>query len=94
MNQNLLSFIIGYLIVINIVSISLVWLNVKTDIIKIKDKTLNWILVIISLLGGFIGTLVGAEMMGYKRESKIFKRLIPFLVFVEIFIILYLYAKK
>ena len=70
MNQNLLSFIIGYLIVINIVSISLVWLNVKTDIIKIKDKTLNWILVIISLLGGFIGTLVGAEMMGYNIKEK------------------------
>lgn len=94
MNQDILGFFIGYLIAINLISISLVWLNVKTDIIRIKDSVMTAIFVILSIAGGVVGTLLGSEMLGYKTDSKVFKRLIPVLVFVEICVVLYaIYVK-
>ena len=40
------------------------------------------------MIGGFVGILLGAEMLGYKQDKKLYKKWIPFIVFVEICIIL------
>lgn len=90
MNNNLISFLVGYIIIINLIGISLVWLKSHTDLIKISEPLLNTIFIVISMIGGFIGVLVGAEMLGYKQDSKLFKRWIPFLVFIEICIVVYI----
>ena len=90
MDTDIINIVIGYIICINILGIVLVWLKVRTNIIKISDRWLNVIHVIVSMLGGFIGTLVGAEMLRYKTDSKLFKRWIKVIVFFEISIIIYL----
>lgn len=95
MNRDLISFIVGYGIIINIIGIVLIYLKTKTHIMdKIPQGLLNLIHIIISMVGGFIGTLVGAEMLGYQTDTKIFKRWIPFILFVEICIIIYVMYSK
>lgn len=90
MDSNLINFLVGYFIVLNLIGITIVYLKANTPLIKISKKLINTILTIISLAGGFIGVLVGAEMMGYEQENKLFKRWIPFFIFIEICIILYI----
>ena len=89
MDNNVISFLVGYIIVINIVSISLIWLCAKTNFIKLSEKTLGIIFVLISAIGGCVGILLGSEMMNYKQDSKLFKRWIPLIIFIEVCIILY-----
>lgn len=90
MNVNI---IIGYIIVINIIGFLLILISARTDYIKLKEKTLNLIYIIIAILGGFVGLLVASEMLGYRTKDKIFKKIIPFIIFVEFSILLYLYWK-
>ena len=90
MDNNLIKIIIGYLIIINIVSIAVMWLKVKTKVIKMNGKGLNILFVILAAAGGVIGVLVGNEMINYDPESKLFKRWIPILVFIEVCIIGYI----
>lgn len=89
MDTNLIKFLFGFLVVINIMGISIEWIKVRTDLIKLNDKAMNLIYVVISLCGGFVGVLLGAEMMGLKQENKVLKKLIPILVFIEIAIIVW-----
>ena len=86
-----ISFIIGFFIVLNLISIVFMWLNVKTELIKIEGKWIGLIFLVLSMLGGFIGVLVGNEMLNYKPDSKLFKRIIPAIVIIEVGIILYVY---
>lgn len=90
MDVNFINFFIGYFIVINIVGIVLIWIKQNTDFIKTPNKVLNIVFLVLSLVGGFIGVLVGAEMFHYEQENKLFKRWIPFFIFIEVCIIIYI----
>ena len=79
MESKLISFLVGYFFVINIVSIAYIWLNAN---------------VIISVIGGFIGILLGCEMLQYKQDKKLYKRWIPLIIFVEFMIIVFIVYNK
>lgn len=84
MDSGLISFLVGYVIVINMIGFILIYLKVRTDYIKLSDKKMNILLLVLSLIGGFIGVLTGAEMLQYERNNKLFKRWIPLIIFLEI----------
>ena len=94
MESKLISFLVGYFFVINIVSIAYIWLNAKTNLIKLKEKNKDLISVIISVIGGFIGILLGCEMLQYKQDKKLYKRWIPLIIFVEFMIIVFIVYNK
>ena len=79
----MVNFIVGYFIVINLIGISLIWIRVNTDYIKMSEKILNIIYLIVSMIEGFVGILIGAEMFEYKNRNKMLKIWIPLLVFIE-----------
>ena len=81
----MLSFIIGYLIFINIASMILIYVDIAFNL-KIKEKNLNYIYILISILGGGIGIIIASQMFSYRRDSKVFKRLIPLIVVIEVII--------
>ena len=94
MNSDMINFLIGYFIAINIVGTVLIWIKVRIESVKIGDKLMNTILTIISSIGGFIGVLVGAEMMDYQQDNKWFRRRIKIIVFIEACILIYyIYSK-
>ena len=94
MESKLISFLVGYFFVINIVSIAYIWLNAKTNLIKLKEKSKDLISVIISVIGGFIGILLGCEMLQYKQDKKFYKIWIPLIIFVEFMIIVFIVYNK
>ena len=94
MDSKLISFLVGYFFAINIVSIAYIWLNAKTDVIKLNEKSKDLISVIISVIGGFIGILLGCEMLQYKQDKKLYKRWIPLIIFVEFMIIVFIVYNK
>ena len=59
-----------------------------------ENKKFNIILFVISVIGGFIGTLLGVEMLQYEPDNKIFKKWIPLCVFIEVCIILFIWYKQ
>ena len=81
----MLSFIIGYLIFINIASMILIYVDIAFNL-KIKEKNLNYIYILISILGGGIGIIIASKMFEYRCDSKVFKRLIPLIVAIEVII--------
>ena len=83
----MLNFIIGYLIVINILPMILIYID-YTFKIKIKEDVLDFIYILIALFGGGVGILITSQMFSYKREAKIIKRWIPFILFVQVVIAL------
>lgn len=94
MNAGTISFAVGYIIIINLIPMVLMWFSVKTDIIKVPDKAMSALYILISLAGGFIGVLRGAEMFAYKQDSKLFKRTIPILIFLEVFVVLFIISQN
>ena len=94
MESKLISFLVGYFFVINIVSIAYIWLNAKTNVIKLNEKSKDLLSVIISVIGGFIGILLGCEMLQYKQDKKLYKRWIPLIIFVEFMIIVFIVYNK
>ena len=94
MDSKLISFLVGYFFAINIVSIAYILLNAKTNLIKLKEKNKDLISVIISVIGGFIGILLGCEMLQYKQDRKLYKRWIPLIIFVEFMIIVFIVYNK
>ena len=94
MDSKLISFLVGYFFAINIVSIAYIWLNAKTNLIKLKEKNKDLISVIISVIGGFIGILLGSEMLQYKQDKKLYKIWIPLIIFVEFMIIVFIVYNK
>ncbi len=86
----MVSFIIGYLIIINIISFALVMFCAKYDL-KIKKGILDIIYIILAILCGFLGLLVASEMYNYRRDDKIFKRIIPLIILIEVCGGIYLY---
>ena len=87
------SFIIGYVICINIISYLFMWLNVRTKIINISKKLEDTLYLCLAILGGFVGIMIASEMFNYRRDEKIFKRYIPLVIFIEVCIILYFIYK-
>ena len=94
MDSKLISFLVGYFFAINIVSIVYIWLNAKTNLIKWKEKNKDLISIIFSVIGGFVGILLGSEMLQYKQDKKLYKRWIPLIIFVEFMIIVFIVYKK
>ena len=95
MSQGLISFLMGYLIFINIISYVLVVIITRqSDQSKLNVKKVNTFLIIFTILGGFIGLMVAGEMTGYKDESIVLKRVIPIIVFVVVLIILGIIYKQ
>ena len=94
MDSKLISFLVGYFFAINIVSIAYIWLNAKANVIKLNEKSKDLISVIISVIGGFIGILLGCEMLQYKQDKKLYKRWIPLIIFVEFMIIVFIVYNK
>lgn len=83
----MLNFIMGYLIVINIVPMILIYVD-YTFKIKIKEDVLMFIYFIIGLIGGGIGIIITSKMFNYRRDAKIIKRWIPLILFIQVVIAL------
>ncbi len=90
----MLNFIIGYLVIINCISMIFMYMDMKTDLIKLEKGTINFIYALLAIIGGSVGILVTSQMFGYKKEEKIIKRFIPFIVFLEVIIIGIIIIKK
>ena len=89
----MLSFIVGYLIVINIISMIFMYIDTKQIILKLSKKTINFIYIILAIIGGSVGILVTSQLFSYKNDEKIIKRGIPLIIFIEIVAILFIYIK-
>ena len=89
----MINFVVGYFILINLISYMFIWLNIRTDIVKINKKWLDTVYLLLSILGGFVGIMIGSEMFNYRKDEKIFKRYIPLVIFIEICIVLYIIYK-
>ena len=87
------SFIIGYVICINMISYLFMWFNVRTKIINISKKLEDTLYLCLAILGGFVGIMIASEMFNYRRDEKLFKRYIPLVIFIEVCIILYFIYK-
>ena len=88
----MLNFIIGYLIVINILPMILIYVDYTFEI-KIKEDVLMFIYFLIGLIGGGIGIILTPQMFNYRRDSKIIKRWIPLILFVQVVIALVIICK-
>ena len=88
----MLNFIIGYLIVINILSMILIYIDYTFNL-KIKEDVLDFIYLIIALLGGSIGIIITSKMFMYKRDNKTIKRIVPIILFIEIIIAFVIFSK-
>ncbi len=89
----MVNFIVGYFICINIISYIFIWLNIRTEYIKLSSKWIDTIYLLFSILGGFVGIMVASEMFNYRKKEKLFKRWIPLVIFIEACIILYIIYK-
>ena len=78
----LINFLIGYIIFINIIGFGLIVLITRQEgNKKLNLKKVNTFIIVIALLGGFIGLMVSGEMTGYKDDNIVLKRYVPLLVF-------------
>ena len=89
----MVNFIIGYLIIINSISMIYMYADMK-NIVKAKEGTIKFIYLILGIIGGSIGILVTSQMFGYKKDDKIIKRIIPLIIFIEVVIIGYFFVKE
>ncbi len=83
------SFIVGYAICINIISYLFIWMNIRTNFIKMNKKSVDALYLGLAILGGFVGIMLASEMFNYRKDEKIFKRYIPLVIFIEVSIICY-----
>ena len=84
--EKMLNFIIGYLIIINAISMILLYADMK--------NLIKFIYVILGIIGGSVGILVTSQMFGYKKDDKVIKRIIPLIIFLEVIIISYFFIKE
>jgi len=88
--ETLIKILVSYFFIINLIGLGLVFFKSKTELIAMETKKFNIILFVISIIGGFIGVLLGVEMLQYEPNNKLFKRWIPLCVFAEVCLILYI----
>lgn len=89
----MLSFVVGYLIVINIISMIFMYIDTKGIFSKLSKQTINFIYIILAIIGGSVGILVTSQLFSYKNDEKIIKRGIPLIIFIEVVVILFIYIK-
>lgn len=90
----MISLIVGYFIVINIVAYVFIYLDIKNILKKFKPEFKNFMYIFLSILGGFIGILTMSHMYDFRRKDKIFKRIIPLIIFIEAAIVLFIIYKQ
>ena len=86
----MINYIVGYFIGINLISLVLVYIKERTDFFSMSNKIFNIICVVLSMAGGIVGVLLGAEMSNYEEGNKLFTKWIPFIFFIEFCIVVYI----
>jgi uncharacterized membrane protein YsdA (DUF1294 family) len=86
----MINYIVGYFIGINLISLVLVYIKGRTDFFSMSNKIFNIICVVLSMAGGIVGVLLGAEMSNYEEGNKLFTKWIPFIFFIEFCIVVYI----
>lgn len=95
MNKLQISILIGYIVIINIISLGFIWMKVRTKYLeKVSEKASSMIITIFSLIGGFVGTFIGMESFGYKQDSVFLSKWLKVIVFFEVCIIIYQVCTK
>ena len=95
MNATTISIIVGVFFTLNLISILLIWIRLKTPFIdKLDERILNIILFILSLCGGFIGVYLGREMFGYKTATGKLEKWMTKVLILEVIIILIVLSQK
>lgn len=86
-----LKIIIGIILFLNFVGYLLIWLQANKNIpIEMNEKIFNKIIVLISIVGGFIGVYLSAEMYGFETGRRWFNVILKRIVFFEVLIIVIL----
>lgn len=86
------NIIMGYLIVINILPMILIYIDYTFNL-KIKEDVLDFIYVVIALIGGSVGIIIFSKMFMYKRDTKTMKFIVPLILFIEIIIAFVVFSK-
>ena len=95
MDTTTISIIVGVFFTLNLISILLIWIRLKTPFIdKLDERILNIILFILSLCGGFIGVYLGREMFGYKTATGKLEKWMTKVLILEVIIILIVLSQK
>ena len=87
------NLIFGYIIIINFIAMFFMYIDAKTKWIKLKDGAKNFIYIILTILGGCIGVLITSQLLDYKQDEKLIKKVVPGIVFIELVIICYIVYK-
>ena len=66
----MLSLIVGYLIVINIISMIFMYIDTKGMLSKLSKQIINFIYIILAIIGGSVGILVTSQLFSYKNDEK------------------------
>ena len=82
----MLNFVIGYFIVINIIPMIIIYADITVNF-KMSNQMLNFLYVVLTLIGGGIGIIMASQMFGYRRDEKAMTRTIPIIVILQIIII-------
>ena len=86
------NIIMGYLIVINILPMILIYIDYTFNL-KIKEDVLDFIYGVIALIGGSIGIIIFSKMFMYKRDTKTMKFIVPLILFIEIIIAFVIFSR-
>lgn len=87
------NLIFGYIFIINFIAMIFMYIDAKTKWIKLKEGTKNFIYIILTILGGFVGILVTSQLLDYKQDEKLIRKTIPWIVFIELVILAYVLYK-
>ena len=84
------NIIVGYFIVINIIALLFMYVESKTELIKLKDSWINFIYIVLTILGGWIGIIVTTHLIVCKRDERLIKKVVPFIAFLEVVVLGYI----
>ncbi len=92
MEESFLNYLIGYLIVINIISLVLFGLD-KRKARKNQWRIKESLLLFITLIGGGFGSILGMHLFHHKTQKNKFKFGVPLLTIISTILLLLLIAK-
>ena len=85
----LLKVISGIILFFNVVGYLLIWMQMDKNVnVKIKDSIINKLIVLLSILGGFIGIYLAARMFGFAVGEKWFNIILKRVIGLELLIII------
>ena len=87
--QNLGLYILGYFLVINLISFLLMWYDkheAKIGEWRVKESTLFGF----ALFGGSIGGLIGMKVFHHKTKKWYFKYGFPIIIILQVVLMIYL----